>query len=385
MTLADFIVENIAEIIEEWVGFARTLTSARGLDVDALRDHAEKMLLTVAAEMRTEESDERQRLRSRGEARTNASAETAADAHGDQRYGHGFSLEELVSEYRALRATVIRLWVRRTTINDRTVYELTRFNEGIDQLLAESVVHFAKQLDRARHLFMGVLGHDLRTDLHVILASIERLERTPSKDQIEKYVPFMKEGANNILAMIEDLLDVARTRLGSQLPLETSRVDAAALCPEVLQAFRQLNPSCEIRLKIDGDVSGEWDRKRLHQMLANLVRNAIQHGDPSRPVTLSAQGGDENVIFKVHNYGTPIPASLITHIFDPLQQGKERQDPTSLGLGLYIASTVAQGHLGTLTAKSSATAGTTFTATLPRQHRAKTSLNDEAACEFRTS
>jgi sigma-B regulation protein RsbU (phosphoserine phosphatase) len=87
----------------------------------------------------------------------------------------------------------------------------------------------------------------------------------------------------------------------------------------------------------------------------------------------------------VHNYGTPIPASLITHIFDPLQQGKERQDPTSLGLGLYIASTVAQGHLGTLTAKSSATAGTTFTATLPRQHRAKTSLNDEAACEFRTS
>jgi signal transduction histidine kinase len=218
---------------------------------------------------------------------------------------------------------------------------------------------------------MGVLGHDLRTDLHVILASVERLERSPSKEQVDKYIPFVKDSTNSILTMVEDLLDVARTRLGSQMPLETCFVDAAGLCEETVQSFRQLNPNCEIRLQIEGDVSGEWDRKRLHQMVANLVRNAIQHGDATRPVTLSAQGEDENVVFKVHNFGSPIPASLITHIFDPLQQGQERKDPTSLGLGLYIASTVAQGHLGTLTASSSAREGTTFIATLPRQHRAK--------------
>jgi signal transduction histidine kinase len=372
MTLAEFIAANTQEILDEWVKFARTLSSANGLDLEALRDHAQTMLLAVAAQMQTDQTDAQQQSKGRGHVHGDSpDGETAAEAHGDQRYGHGFSLEELVSEYRALRATVIRLWTRQTTIDERTVDELTRFNEGIDQLLAESIGHFSRQLDRARQLFMGVLGHDLRTDMHVILASAERLERSTSKEHVEKYVPFIKDSANNIVAMVEDLLDVTRTRLGSQLPVETCPVDAADVCKETVQAFHQLHPQCDIRMEVEGDVSGEWDKKRLHQMLSNLVRNAIQHGDATRPITLSTRGRGAYVIFKVHNFGPPIPPSLITHMFDPLQQGHERKDPTSLGLGLYIASTVAHSHQGTLTATSSAKDGTTFTATLPREHRTK--------------
>lgn len=367
MTLADFIVENVDEILVEWVEFARTLSSGKELEVEALRNHARKMLLAVAADMRTSQSDQQQQAKSRGEGSLHVTMEdTAAETHGDQRYFQGFKLEELIAEFRALRATVIRLWTRRTTINDQTVYELTRFNEGVDQLLAESVVHFVRQLDRARQLFLGVLGHDLRTDLQVILSCSDRLQHSPSKEQIEKYAPHIAESAHHIRALAEDLLDVVRTQLGRQLPLEGASMDAAEVCEEVLHPFQQLHPGCEIRLRIEGDVAGKWDRNRIQQMLANLLRNAFQHGDPTRPITLTARGAEDSVVFQVHNFGDPISRSLIPHIFDPMRQGMEGTDRTSLGLGLYIASAIAQAHQGTISMSSSEAEGTTFTVRVPR-------------------
>jgi signal transduction histidine kinase len=384
VTLAKFILENMEDILTQWDEFARTLSSSSGLGQDAVRNHAERMLRTVAAEMMSSQSDEQQLAKSRGTAPSAAfHPATAAQTHGDQRYAEGFDLKELVSEYRALRATVIRLWTRGTPLDERTIDELIRFNEGLDQLLTESVLCFSKQLDRARELFMGVLGHDLRTDLQVILSCSERLESAPSKEQIQKYVPHVRESTLHIQAMAEDLLDVARTRLGGQMPIERTHVDAAVLCEEVLHPFQQLHPSGDIRLQIDGDVTGKWDPKRLQQMLANLVRNAFQHGDSTRPITLSARGADENVEFKVHNHGRPIPRSVIAHIFDPMEQGGKHEDRTSLGLGLYIACTIARAHRGTLTVSSSEAAGTIFTATLPRQDRTKLLTDSASAKEKR--
>jgi signal transduction histidine kinase len=368
MTLSEFIVENVEEILSQWVEFARTLSSGKPLDVEGLRDHAKKMLLAVAAEMATGQTDAQQQAKSRGEAPVIEGAEdTAAETHGDQRYLQGFKLEELVAEFRALRATVIRLWTHTTPVDERTVYELTRFNEGIDQLLAESILHFSAQLNRARQLFLGMLGHDLRTDLQVIFACADRLQRSPSAEQIEKYVPHINQSANHIRMMAEDLLDVVRTQLGRQLPVEGADMDAAALCEEVLLPFQQLHPECKIGLSVEGNVSGEWDRNRIQQMLTNLVRNAFQHGDRTKPITLSVRGDEDSVLFEVHNFGDAIPSSLIAHIFDPLRQGDRQGDRTSLGLGLYIASAIAQAHRGTLSVSSFEAAGTTFSARLPRR------------------
>jgi signal transduction histidine kinase len=146
-------------------------------------------------------------------------------------------------------------------------------------------------------------------------------------------------------------------------------MDAVGACEEVLHPFQQLHPECEIRLQIEGDVCGEWDRNRIQQMLANLVRNAFQHGDPERPVTLSARGDEASVLFEVHNFGSPIPPLAMPHIFDPMHQVAERTDRTSLGLGLYIASTIAQAHHGTLKVSSTEAEGTTFSARLPKHAR----------------
>lgn len=99
---------------------------------EALRNHARRMLLTVAAEMATTETDEQQQAKSRGEAPVLAGAsDTAAETHGDQRYFLGFRLEELIAEFHALRASVIRLWMHQTTIDDRTVYELTQLGRKL--------------------------------------------------------------------------------------------------------------------------------------------------------------------------------------------------------------------------------------------------------------
>ena len=87
--------------------------------------------------------------------------------------------------------------------------------------LAESIRYFAGQLDRSRELFMGILGHDLRTPLHVIQSSAERLLRGHADPQQQQRLGvYVRDGAKQIAAMLADLLDTVRTQLGGSLPLQ---------------------------------------------------------------------------------------------------------------------------------------------------------------------
>ena len=110
----------------------------------------------------------------------------------------------------------------------------------------------------------------------------------------------------------------------------------------------------------------------MQQVLANLLNNAVQHGNQTAPVLLSADGKKEVVILKITNAGNPIPTDALSAIFEPLVQAPSASaDPhqrskTSLGLGLFIAREIVLGHEGTITAKSSAESGTVFTIRLPR-------------------
>jgi len=170
--------------------------------------------------------------------------------------------------------------------------------------------------------------------------------------------------------MIEDLLDVSRTRLGGSLPLEPASVDLTAVCNQTLRELRALHPGSSLLTTLGGDLRGVWDAARLEQLLTNLVRNAIQHGDATRPVTISARGEDERIILKVHNEGDPIPAATLARIFEPLVRGvgpKGAGKPgRNMGLGLYIACTIAEAHGGSIEVESSRKSGTCFTVSLPR-------------------
>jgi signal transduction histidine kinase len=370
VSLSDFIEQNMEPILLEWEEFAGTVASAHGLDKEALRDHAEQMLRMIAAQMRGAQTDAEQKSKSRGQSfAAGVHGDTAAQLHANRRFAEGFTLDEMVSEYRAMRASVIRLWIRDHSNEPHALYELTRFNEGIDELLTESVARFSKRLDRARELFMGVLGHDLRTHLQVILGCAAKLQTKRTPEQVEQYGSYIAQSTTSINEMVEDLLDVARTRLGGQLPLTAAPMDAGPACVEALIPFRQLHPQSDIRLQRTGDLRGVWDKARLIQLLTNLLRNAFQHGDTSRPITLDAQGLDDHIVLSVHNFGEPIPRDLVAHIFEPMRQGRTQTDATSVGLGLYIACTITEAHGGKLTVESSKERGTLFTLRLPRKQR----------------
>jgi signal transduction histidine kinase len=371
MTLSQFIRNNLEVILAEWERFATTIPSASGMDTRALRDHAKEILIAIALDMESAQSGEEQTTKSKGLKVKSVEQDTDATTHASCRFYDGFTLNEMVSEYRALRASVVRLWLAQPLGETaERIQELIRFNEGIDEALTESIKQFSDRLDQSRELFMGMLGHDLRTPLQVILQSTRMLSKA-SPDQRQQAILLIERSARNIKGMVEDLLDVARTRLGASIPLETAPTDAAALCQQLVEDVRAIYPRREIRLEASGDLNGVWDSARLNQLLTNLVRNAVQHGDTGSSITVRAIGDKSEAVFEVHNFGEPIPPAKLPLIFEPLVRANERartRNPIdSLGLGLYIASTIAKAHRGTLSAESSRERGTIFKARLPRR------------------
>ena len=372
MVLSQFILANIDQILAEWEKFAKTIPAAAGMDTAALRNHAAKILTTIAREMETKQSASAQEAKSKGQAfRAAGDLETSAETHSSVRLDSGFNLNEMVSEYRALRATVIRLWTRElSTVDGDALYDLTRFNEGLDQALSESIARYTALRDRARELFLGMLGHDLRTPLGVVMLSAQFLLKSNDlSDTQSKVVSRMLSSGARIKALVSDLVDVTHTRLGGSLPIEVEQMDLARTCREAVDEIRAVHPDRTFELTVSGDLSGTWDPARLTQIVANLLQNAIQHGAEATPVTVSAHGQQERVLLTVHNEGHPISESARQRIFEPLVRGERRaarRKSSSLGLGLYIARQITIAHGGSIDVKSSQDEGTSFMVSLPR-------------------
>ncbi|MFN2638320.1 MAG: RsbRD N-terminal domain-containing protein, partial [Gemmatimonadaceae bacterium] len=179
MALSDFILANREPIMAEWEAFARTCAPASGsMDITALRDHASEMLTVIAKDLDTPQSQLEQSEKSKGNAPVEG-GKTAAERHGADRAESGFTTEQMVSEYRALRASVIRLWMKtKDEMTRPDVDELTRFNEAIDQALAESVVRYTQDLEHSKEMFLAILGHDLRTPIGAVMMSSEFMLET---------------------------------------------------------------------------------------------------------------------------------------------------------------------------------------------------------------
>ena len=368
VTLAQFIVGEMECILMEWEDFARTLLGAKDLTPVALRDHAALMLEAIAHDLRQPQTDGEGIAKSRGQGPATSGPETAATQHGEARFTSGFDLNALVSEYRALRATVTRLWTSDIAAGNREA-QLARFHEAIDQALQESVLRYGEEVDRERKLFLGILGHDLRTPLGICLMAAQYLLRTEGlSDDQSKSVARIVASSRKIQHLTNDLLDIARTRLGSQMPIAPQPMNIGRTCAQVTEEASSTRPSRTITLSVEGDLAGVWDEVRMYQMLSNLVENAFHHGSAEAPVHLAAAGGGvTSVRLTVHNRGTPIPATDLRRIFEPMQQAAQSDTQTAgLGLGLYIAKTIAEAHHGSITVESSEESGTTFTVSLPR-------------------
>jgi signal transduction histidine kinase len=286
----------------------------------------------------------------------------------------GFDLMTLVAEYRALRASVIRLWRESGPSPDlRDVEDLTRFNESIDQSLTEAVRSYTERVDRSRQMFLAILGHDLRNPLHSIMMSANALEAaSPPDADASRKTSRISASVMAMAGMINDLLDFTSTGLGARIPLSPEAMDLKRLCQEVVEEMRAAHPTRTLRFQPPGgDLTGTWDAARLRQVVSNLLGNALQHGGGG-PVDLTVSAEDADVHVAVRNEGAPIPHDDLATIFDPLVRGstpdsQNQRRPGSLGLGLYIAREVATAHGGSIDVASSAEAGTVFTVRLPRR------------------
>ena len=372
MRLADFILDNIEPILQAWEDFAKTITPAsEGMDSVALRDHAEQMLRTIAADLRTSQTRKERIAKSHGDAPA-TDAETPAETHAIIRQSSGFTVEQMVSEYRALRTSVLMLWMPHTQLDHKQVMDdLIRFNEAVDQALAESVVSYSAAVDASRNIFLGILGHDLRSPLGAILLSSEVLLRAgdlPAKaTKISSRIYTSVKRANKIVG---DLLDFTRTQLGAGIPVQRFNGDLVAACEGMVEEARAYHPENRILFETTGPLEGLFDQARMEQVFSNLIGNAVQHGTEGTPITVSLSAEDDTAVVAINNQGKPIAEDAIGSIFNPmvrqLHSGEVQYGSAAgLGLGLYIASAIVAAHKGTIEVHSKVRSGTTFTVRIP--------------------
>jgi signal transduction histidine kinase len=377
MRLAEFISANREPILAEWEEFARTCTPAAGtMDIVALRDHANEMLTVIAEDLRTPQDRREQAAKARGNAPADdQQLPTAAEEHGAGRAESGFSVEQMISEYRALRASVIRLWTRAEgKLEAENLEDLTRFNEAIDQSLAESVTRYTEEMEHSKEIFLAILGHDLRTPLAAIYMSAEfMLELKELKEPSLTLTGRIARSATRMVSLVGDLLDFTRSRLGGGIPIERDDVSLGKIVHDVADEIRAANPDQVIEVETRGEDRGRWDLNRLTQALTNLVANAVEHGLDGSTVKITV-GGDENeASVAVHNRGPLIPADQLDGIFNPMKASEPTAKAAAtgsggnLGLGLYIAERIVTAHQGTIEVKSTQADGTTFTVRLPRR------------------
>ena len=171
--------------------------------------------------------------------------------------------------------------------------------------------------------------------------------------------------------MLGELQDFSRTRLGGTLHLERERVDIADLCEQVVREIRASTPDCRIVFSQAGNTVALASRERLEQLVSNLILNAVQHGEAGCDVHVFVNGQDRVVLVNVSNTGTAIPPDKLDRIFEPLYRTERNQhadmNRNHLGLGLYIARTIAIAHGGDIDVTSTQDEGTTFRVHLPRE------------------
>jgi signal transduction histidine kinase len=217
-----------------------------------------------------------------------------------------------------------------------------------------------------REQFMAILGHDLRNPLHAVYASGDMLERRLTDPTLLAFVSRIKTNVRRMSALIDDVLDFARGRLGGGIGLELTDVDDInAGLATVVQELQDAQPECEIISHVSVNRAVRCDLGRLQQVASNLLANALTHGLPDSPIKISARADENDLVLEVWNAGEPIPAESLDKIFEPFWRHSVSASRNGLGLGLHICSQIVRAHAGRISVTSTRENGTQFTARFP--------------------
>jgi signal transduction histidine kinase len=243
MRLAEFIETHIEPIVAEWEAFARTIGPGGGMTNLALRDHAEDILRAAVRDMQSPQTVRERSQKSHGHGAPGGASrrlDSASSVHGVDRVASGFDLLEVVSEYRALRASVLQLWRAsepHPDVND--IDDITRFNESIDQSLTEAVRSFTKRVEQSRQMFLAILAHDLRNPLNCIMMSAQAASQSEASEDVAQ----ISASAQVIARLITELIDFAGTGMGGTLPVARPRWTWGRCAGKCAASYRPLIPA----------------------------------------------------------------------------------------------------------------------------------------------
>ncbi|WP_129794459.1 PAS domain-containing sensor histidine kinase [Sphingosinicella sp. CPCC 101087] len=246
---------------------------------------------------------------------------------------------------------------------DRRTYERSLVEARVK---AEAAARAEQDAATLREQFIAVLGHDLRNPLAAIAAGVRMLEEGEALSERGRLITReMGAGAARASALIDDVLDFARGRLGGGLPISPDRKQPLTpVLAQVVAEVRAIFPDRSIEEHFALEEPIYCDRARIGQLAQNLLSNAVTHGAPDIPIKVEAVTDESCFVFSVANGGEPIPAAAMAQLFQPFFRGAVRKSQHGLGLGLFIVSEIAKAHGGTMTV-SSGEEETRFTFTMP--------------------
>ena len=385
MRLARFIRANKGSIIAGWERLTETVApSGDHMGACTLRGHIDKILDLIVTDMEAAQSH-----LERGETYCREGPgcrekpgiqpkPAAAEAPALLSYDHGFHMRRMIREYGALRTAVVGVWkASHTTMSMEDVDDLTRVDEAVDQALTEAITDYSQKLELSQSLFLGILSHDLRNPLGAISMSAELMTRfgALSTRQIMLNAQ-MADSSARATEIIDSLLDIARSRLGSGLSIVRQPMDMGLVGGQLVDEMRAIYPNRKFDLEVSGDVTGVWDKVRMGQVFSNLIGNAVQYGFRSAPIKIGVRGTIRDVVVSVHNEGTPIRAEVLGDIFRAFTRAPSTSPTqgnaasTNLGLGLFISNEIVKAQGGEIQVSSSEEDGTVFKIRFPRTREA---------------
>ena len=230
--------------------------------------------------------------------------------------------------------------------------------------VAEEGLLAERQASELREQFIAVLGHDLRNPLAGIEAGVRIVLRRGPEAATPALLDLMQRSIHRMQVLIDNVLDLTRTRLGGGLLLQIQKdVDIDAVLTQVIDELKIAHPDREIVPRIQAGALLDCDPGRLGQLLSNLLGNALTHGSGAAVrIHAVVEGGE--FCLSVINEGEPIPPATMQRLFQPFYRGEPGASRVGLGLGLYIAFEIAKAHGGIIEAASD-TSATTFRFTMP--------------------
>ena len=369
MRQADFIERNAREILDDAVAFAETQApDTVEFSAKQLRNHLPQILQAVIDDLRSPQTDSQQLAKSHGLAPLKPGPESAASYHGRTRAIAGFGLNQMVAEYRALRASVLRRWASDQRLVTSSIDDILRFNEAIDQAVAESLAQFSAEVESWRQIFLAALGHDLRVPLAAIIFSADTLASGLQDPALAKQAERIINGSMRMNKLLDDLLAYSRSKLGDGMAIHPVDCDLAQSLGEEVELLRAALPHVPITYEVEGDARGCFDASSLREAVHNLTTNAAKYGEHGTDVRISLEGLADQILITVSNTGAELSDEAFNSLFDPLRRGSHNAsqgEHASLGLGLFLVREICHAHRGTVHGRWR-DGRTSFVITLPK-------------------